>query len=219
MKQRLERLRIGLMIALLGCTVLVLSKTSLYPNQRLNTPKILLPITLNLQGWQLEVSEPIQEQQPEFQSGQRYRYLKNGSGIDIEIRHIVNTKGNIKDYLKLYESMNLSHVPTIRQSEKFGFYGVFIEDNRSYLSACINPRGKSTFTGVQFAHNRNTLDMTPDRIFPWLLGQAELRDDRCLWVIFSMPTEGDPESTYHELEDLWFSLYPDLQIRFAQSSS
>jgi cyanosortase A-associated protein len=79
---------------------------------------------------------------------------------------------------------------------------------RAYLDACINSRGGSTFTEEQFRANRIQYDVQFNRLLPWLLGQQELRDQRCLWTHLSIPlNQSSPESSYHILENAWFSWY------------
>ncbi|MCU0549615.1 MAG: cyanoexosortase A system-associated protein, partial [Leptolyngbya sp. Prado105] len=160
-------------------------------------------------NWKLQSSNRLYATQKTFESGRQYQYQQGKSTIDIEIRHLVNTEGNIKDYLQVYRSMTLQQPPDIRQKD--GFYGIFTHQDRTYLSACVNSRGGSTFSGTQFARNRNLQDIRPDRIVPWLLGAESLRDQRCLWVELSVANR-DRE----HLENVWFQLYPTLRNRFGQ---
>jgi cyanosortase A-associated protein len=211
-----ERVRFGLIILLLAGIFGVLGKINLYPNQRNTNITFILPKTLELPNWQFNASQPINKNHPQVENGKNYRYLQNGTAIDIEIHHVINTDGDVRGYLEDYKSLSLSQVPSVRQNEQTGFYGLFSEGTRSHLSACINPRGQSTFTGVQFARNRNTFDLKPERVFPWLLGQSELRDYRCLWVILSISHEGNLTNAYQLLENTWFALQPGLQLSFSK---
>lgn len=215
MVQQIERFRLGLIVLLLSSVLIVFAKINLSPNQK-HTVTFTLPSTVSLLGWQSRLSELIHENYPNFQSGRKFQYYQNKTTIDAEMRHLVNTDGDVKKYLERYRSMSLSQTPLMRHQKGVGFYGLATEGDRAYLSACINPRGESTFTGIQFGRNRNMLDLRVDRILPWLLGATELRDHRCLWVILSIQAEGNAEKNYRVLEAAWFSLYPDLQAYFSQ---
>jgi cyanosortase A-associated protein len=215
MVQQIERFRLGLIVVLFSSILIVLAKINLFPNQK-TTVTFTLPSTVSLLGWQSRTSEPIHENYPNFQSGRKFQYHQNKTTIDAEMRHLINTDGDVKQYLERYRSMSLTQAPLMRYQTGVGFYGLVTDSDRAYLSACINPRGESTFTGIQFGRNRNTLDLQVDRILPWLLGVTELRDHRCLWVILSIPAEGNAEKNYRVLEAAWFSLYTDLQAYFSQ---
>ncbi|BAU14344.1 hypothetical protein LEP3755_48910 [Leptolyngbya sp. NIES-3755] len=189
-------------------TIAVLIKAHFYPNKPTKTA-FEIPQTLNLPNWSLQSSSAINENQSNFQSGKIYQYQQNQTAIDIEVRHIVNTDGDVRDYLQVYQSIALSTSPTVRYKD--GYYAIFTHQNRSYLSACINPKGESTFTGVQFARNRNLYDIRLDRIVPWIFSATSLRDERCLWVQLSTLNR-DREG----LEKTWFDLYPNLRKQFTR---
>lgn len=188
-------------------TIAVLIKAHFYPNKPIKTA-FEIPQTLDLQNWLLKSSSVINDNQSTFQSGKNYQYQHKQNTIDIEIRHIVNTDGDIRDYLQVYQSIALTQPPTVQN--KNGFYGFFTHQNRTYLSACINPKGESTFTGVQFVRNRNLYDIRLDRIASWLFSSTSLRDERCLWVQLST-TNHDREL----LEKTWLHLYPSLRKQFS----
>ncbi len=203
---KLDRFRFAYVGMLTAGTIAVLIKAHLYPNQPA-VASFEVPTALELPNWTLKSSRSINDNQRTFQSGRDYQYQQNQNTIEIEIRHLVNTDGDIKEYLQVYEAMRLTYSPIVQQ--KNGFYGLFTHQNRSYLSACINPKGESTFTGTQFARNRNLHDIRVDRIVSWLFSSASLRDQRCLWVQLSTKN-GDRE----RLEKVWFDLYPTLRDRF-----
>lgn len=55
----------------------------------------------------------------------------------------------------------------------------------------------------------------PGRILPWLVGEAPLRDKRCLLVHMSVPTDGlTPDQANAALEDVWFAWVDWWQNRF-----
>lgn len=201
-----DRFKLIYVCVLTAGTIAVLIKAHFYPNKPIRTA-FEIPQNLELPDWSLKSSRVINDNQSTFQSGKNYQYQQKQNTIDIEIRHIINTDGDVRDYLQVYQSIALTQPPTLQN--KNGFYGVFTHQNRTYLSACINPKGESTFTGVQFARNRNLFDIRPDRIALWLFSSTSLRDERCLWVQLST-TNRDREL----LEKTWFTLYPKLRDRF-----
>lgn len=201
-----DRFKFIYVCVLTAGTIAVLIKAHFYPNKPATTA-FEVPQSLELPDWTLKSSSVINDNQMTFQSGRNYEYQQKQTTIDIEVRHIVNTDADVRQYLQVYQSINLTQPPTVQH--KNGFYGLFAYQNRSYLSACINPKGESTFTGIQFARNRNLYDIRLDRIVPWLFSAASLRDDRCLWVQLST-ANGDREL----LEKVWFKLYPTLRDRF-----
>ncbi|MBE9009394.1 cyanoexosortase A system-associated protein [Pseudanabaenaceae cyanobacterium LEGE 13415] len=204
-----DRFKFIYVCVLTASTIAVLIKAHFYPNKPIATV-FEIPHTLELSNWSLKSSSVINDNQSTFQSGRDYQYQQNQHTIDIEIRHIVNTDGDVRDYLQVYQSIALTQSASIQN--KNGFYGLFTHQNRIYLSACINPKGESTFTGVQFARNRNLFDIQPNRIALWLFSSTSLRDERCLWVQLST-TNRDREL----LEKVWLDIYPSLQSHFSKS--
>ena len=190
------------------------------------------PTAVPLSGWQLSAARPL-EHEPNNQkarqnllSSKLYRYEpntseQNASPLQIEMRYTVDTSGNVLGFLRNYTSVSLASVqPSLRDErhrEGMGYYLVFVDQQRAYLTSCINPRGESTVTLPQFRHNRYTYDMRADRIFDWLLSAEGIRDDRCLWVNMSTPLEKNlPQAAYSRLENAWSSWYHWWQPRFPQ---
>ena len=200
------------------------------------------PAAVPLSGWQLAATRPL-EQEPNNQkarqnllSGKLYSYQQtiskpnaseqntsepNASSLQIEMRYTIDTSGNVLGFLRNYTSVSLAAVqPSLRDErhrEGMGYYLVFVDQQRAYLTSCINPRGDSTVTLPQFRHNRYTYDMRADRIFHWLLNAEGIRDDRCLWVNMSTSLEKNPpQVAYSRLENAWSSWYHWWQPRFPQ---
>jgi cyanosortase A-associated protein len=99
-----------------------------------------------------------------------------------------------------------TRLPTKRSA--IGHYGLFSYQDKAYLTACINPRGGTTFTKEQFSDQRNTSMMQFDRILLWLIGKEDLRDWRCLWVNMSTPVQqSNPQAAYVILQDTWKDWY------------
>lgn len=210
-------LRLMLLATTFSGVFLVLIKSILYPapsNSTVNS--FVFPQSVPLQGWQPLASEPLVDATtapaPKV-SGRHYRYSQNSLPLDIEMRYFIGTSGDVKDFIKTYNSIQAS--PALRQKDGIGFYGLFTHQEKAHLSACINPYGGSTFTARQFKQNFNAYNLQFNRLLPWLLGQDNLQDERCLWTYLSVPLKSSsPELAYQQLEKVWFSWYQWWQPRF-----
>ncbi|MCT7983579.1 cyanoexosortase A system-associated protein [Laspinema sp. A4] len=213
-----EKLRIFLLALILGGLVSVLGKILLYPTSSKSTvTPFNFPQNIPLTDWQTLQSEPIQQdQESNIVAGTLYQYHKNNLYLDIEMRYLIKTNGDIQKMREKHLDAETSPGKlTIHHQEGIGFYGLAATAERAYLSSCINPYGGSTVTNEQFRNNRNTYDLQLSRLVPWLLGQQELRDFRCLWTILSMPLEETTaEQAYPVLENAWVSWYAWWQPRF-----
>lgn len=174
--------------------------------QTLNKTTINLPETVPLSEWQAAnfTLEKLEEESPLKSPDRRYQYIQKDVPLNIEMRYI--TSGDVE---KLVEKYQLPpSLPLVRQEDRVGFYGLFIDQNRAYLSACINPKGISTFTRKQYRQNHSINTLEWDRLLPWFLGQKQLRQRGCLWANLSIPLEdSSPEAAYQVLEKAWFSWY------------
>lgn len=186
------------------------------------------PDKLAIKGWQQFSAQPVGAQlvkditaddnNSDFVlSGKQYRYRHNNQEVDVQMRYIVSTQGDIENYLKKFtEITQVKDIQkNIRSEDGIGYYLLLTDNNQAHLTACINPRGGSTVTQAQFLHNRNNYDFTSNRIVPWLLGTAILKDNRCLWVQLSTPLNGDnSESAYRMLESVWAAKYTAWRSQF-----
>lgn len=217
-----NKLRTLLLALTFGSTLFAFGKATLNPNLGTYTP-FAFPPEVSLDGWQSLGSSPLNRPNPQltqFIAGSRYQYIHDGVPLDIDM-HYESTNGDIKAFIQNYTSINsLPSEPSqvIRQQSGVGYYVLFNYQGRAYLSSCINPRGGSTVTSEQFLKNRNTYDMQLSRLFPWLLGQEELRDWRCLWTHLSIPlnqvNNAEVERSYQILENAWFLWYRWWSSRF-----
>lgn len=179
------------------------------------------PATVPLAGWKLLGSKALDNQNYQdtgFISGRRYQYIQNDVYLDIEMRY-ETTNGEFKKFLGKYtaiKSLPKKPLPITKYQQGIGYYILFTDKNKAYLGSCINPRGGTTVSYEQFSHNRNTYDLTFKRIFPWLIGQEELRDWRCLWSYISIPVNVDtvPLADYQILEKAWWDWYQIWNRRF-----
>ncbi len=201
-----------------GSIFAALGKSFLYPTstQATATP-FTFPENIPLASWQPLESVSLEEnKEANLISGRLYPYEQNNRLLEIEMRYIIKTRGNVQRMEEQYRHQKISADPlTIHHQEGIGFYGLTATPDRAYLSSCINPYGGSTVTAEQFRDNRNTYDLRVSRLVPWLLGQQELRDFRCLWTLMSIPLEDTTaEQAYPILENAWVSWYAWWQPRF-----
>ena len=175
------------------------------------------PKVVPLPGWQLLESRSLGKPIASLPQGvnvlagsQKYFYKQNNQHLEIDMRYMVGTWGDIYAYFKKYSSINLQSgqlYQNLRQRQGVGFYTLFVYQQRAHLTACINPRGRSTVISDQFLANRQTHYFQIRRLVPWFLGQESLLDNSCLWAHMSMPLNQLPQTTYPILEQAWFSWY------------
>lgn len=217
-------IRISLLAVTLGGILLVMGKIILYPSvERAFTP-FEFPAAVPLPEWQMLESTPLPmpTEGSELKAAKRYTYQQNRWILAIEMRYLVDMEGKVsefgklEDWIKKFSTQEPSTVKlSVANTDGVGFYGFSQAEGRAYLNTCINSRGGSTATADQFMKNRNTYDLRWQRIFPWLLGQSELRDRRCLWTQMSVPLDRTtPETAYKTLETAWISWYRWWQPRF-----
>ena len=168
------------------------------------------PESIALSRWNFSSSKSINSNLThsllgEFVSGKHYRYQQNGKYLEINMRYVVDTNGDLKSFIS-NRTGDLS--PSLREDGAGGFYSVYVDSNKANLTACINPSGGSTVTDDRFRRNRMLHDNHLERIVPWLRGQTELQDKRCLWAHLSIPLDRNSlEEHYRILESVWFDWY------------
>lgn len=213
--------RIPFLAVTLFGVLLVLTKSTLLPASSNRTlTAFVFPTAVPLNGWQSLPSHPLVTPHPKhfnYLSGRQYHYIQNDLSLNIEMRYIVNTVGDVKEYIKQNTNIPLPKLVQ-RQQAGIGYYSLFTTGGKAYLSSCINPLGGTTFSDRQFKQNRNTYDLQLNRIVPWLLGQKDLKDNRCLWTHISTPLKDTtPDRTYKLLETTFFSWYQWWYSRFPNS--
>ncbi|AFZ36284.1 hypothetical protein Sta7437_2759 [Stanieria cyanosphaera PCC 7437] len=182
------------------------------------------PNQINLKSWQLIKTESlplnhVKTFQPSdrIRAEKHYIYFKNGVPLEIKMRYVVGTKGNIIELInqqtsipkQLLENADLEKIPGV------GYHILFSHDERAYLSTCINSRGYTTVTPQQFSHNRYSQDLKFSLLLPWLQGKDSFRDLRCLWVQLSIPMkESTASEAYQTLTNVWINWYDWWQLRF-----
>ena len=181
------------------------------------------PEAIILPQWQLSKSKPVESDSIEsstyisgkFIRGKHYHYLQNEKQLDIEMRYLSDTNGDLKSFIS-NQTGGLSLV--LKQDEKVGFYAIYTYKDKAYLSSCINPHGFSTITSDQFQRNLMIHNTHAKQIVPWLLGQSEFRDKRCLWAHLSMPLTDRITSDEAEqiMETAWFDWYAYWRAHYPQ---
>ncbi len=216
-----KRSRLPLLIGILVAIVVTLGHSLLQPFLSGNVPT--LPSSPALPHWELIAETPL-DRKPvdylQYVTGKRYTYRSRDQLLNIDMHYLANTDGNVAALLPDFMSPPLAVAtapPRLLQQPGGGFYSLSTDRKYAYLSACINPRGGSTVTREQFAQNRKTYDLKVDRLLPWLLGRADLRDWRCLLTQLSIATDSSaPEATYPVLETAWFDWQHWWRDRFPQ---
>ena len=221
----IEKLRLSLLTIISGSIFCVLAKTILAPATPNNTVSLfapfVFPTVVSLPEWQLLNSHLLAAPIPknlEYAAGRHYQYIQKNQTLDIEMRYMINTSGSVRFFISSILQLPSQLKLAPRQREGVGFYYLFAHEQRAYLSTCINSRGSSTVTELQFQQNRYLYDMHLSRLLAWLLGKGTFKDRRCLWMHLSTPVKNSTfEDKYKTLEQTWFDLYKWWQPRFPQS--
>ena len=201
-----KQIRISLLGITFSSVILVLGNVMLSPTIDLHTVSpFVFPEEVPLPQWQQSTSASLPQlngNHPELIAQKHYQYTQNNLLLDTEMRYL--TDGDVPKFIHDYTSISSSAV--VHQLKGVGYYGLGVDQQRAYLSACINPQGNSTFTYEQFNKNQELLEKHPQHLLSWLLGHETLQDRRCLWTHLSVPLRGSsPEATYPILEKAWFS--------------
>ncbi|MGH7998183.1 MAG: cyanoexosortase A system-associated protein [Brasilonema sp.] len=213
-----KQIRIPLLALTLSGVLFVLGSVVLLPTKDKPTvTPFIFPKEVPLAQWQFTISRPLPEQTKKIYkviAQKHYRYLNNNLVLDIEMRYLKD--GDVVRLLQDFSFISSSGV--VRQQKGVGYYGLGVEKQQAYLSACINPQGGSTFTNEQFRKNLYSQAMKPQRLLSWVLSQEQLQDNRCLWAHLSIPLKNSsPEAAYQVLENAWFSWYRWWEPRFPKS--
>lgn len=224
-----QSLRSGLLAITFTSITLILWQT-LFTNQTQSPDKAQLkpfdfPKTVPLDRWKPIEATPLQTlKEPHTINGQQYEYLDQEQKLQIETRYEPYTDGNVSRLLVVYTPIEAATVNlNLRYQEDTGYYTLFADDEQLYLSACINSQGGSTVTEQQFIRNRYGNDLTPQRIFWWILGQNDLLDVSCLWTLISTPLHPEVRENselltqkIEVLETAWFDWYGWWQTRLSR---
>lgn len=215
-----KQTRISILAVTLGGVMLVAGKSIFFPNLgNRAAAEYNFPESVPLAEWQMVESLPLKiADTSQVKAARKYRYKKNSLSLEVEMRYVLQTNGDVPSMMQghtiLKSSPGKLAVATI---PGMGFYGILQQQNRLYLSSCINPRGGATVDAEQFRYNRNTQDIRFDRLLFWLLGKGTIQDNRCLWAQMSVPlNKTTPEEASKVLQNAWVSWHRWWQPRFPQ---
>ncbi|MBD2214894.1 cyanoexosortase A system-associated protein [Nostoc linckia FACHB-104] len=165
---------------------------------------------LTVKYWsQPKLNQDTDIKPPIVQSGKDYSYIKNDQQLELQMRYVINTRGEPNPFIQpLSKNLIQESQKNIRYVKGIGYYTLYSDSKQAYLSACINPRGGSTVSSNQFMQNRYNHDLTWNRVLPWIFGQGVLRNNRCIWTQLSIPLNGEVDSSiYPVLESFWSENY------------
>lgn len=228
----MRQLLLGVNVAI---AALVLGKTLLDPN--IGQPRPFeLPETVELSQWTLTNSEELEPftlntgEADYADEGQRYTYVLNTNAasspaavatLTVEQRYMIDTNGFIERLLMGHKAFqedlavldekggDTSTVDAdVQYKLGLGYSGLFQVGETTYLSACVNPRGESTFFIDHFLHNQSIYDRDPTRLFSVLFGRQAWTDQRCLWTHMAL----SPGASGVELSDSSTLPSQDLQV-------
>jgi cyanosortase A-associated protein len=201
---------------------------SLFIPRYQDRPKFKLPDQVSLSEWRSLSSEnllPMVQKHQEAKVADARRYLYTSLTQDtlrIDVLYIKASAVMPKSIELLNLKYSLDSL-NIRHQKMIGHYALFNDQDRVYLSSCINPRGLSTVTEDQLISNRNYYDFTPDRIGAYLLGFSYIRDNRCLFTVMSVPLEkaqisnlqnNSLDNHHQKLEKAWTNWYQKWENNF-----
>lgn len=212
--------RVSLLAVTLAGVLLVAGKLTFSPSTgNPSATQFEFPESVPLAEWQMQESAPLTiSNTSEVKAGRKYEYQKNSIALEIEMRYVVETNGDVESMMKGHTILKSSPGKlALASSQGAGFHGILQQQNRLYLSSCINPSGGATVNAEQFRYNRNTRDWQANRILFWLLGRGNIQDRRCLWTQMSVPLDKTtPETAKKILENAWVSWYGWWQPRFPE---
>lgn len=183
------------------------------PVQKPSPPSYTFPASIPLSGWQFVQATPIGLQKRYTPSlatslddltiaGQSYRYLRNGKPLNIEMRYFQDYS-SISDILR-ESTIQLERINFAPERSTVGAHAIYQRSNQLFITACIPATRETTITDGELRSAQSRPDVLIPRALPWFLGQARLRDLRCLWTRISTPINpSSPTATEAELEQAW----------------
>ena len=223
-----QKFRFGLLALLVSSSLLILGR-SLFDDSIGKPTPFVFPNQIEFAQAETKLLEAKQSEtitdtkefygKPRYLYGKSYKYSLDEMPVDIDLRYVIGTDGDLPLYLKELGNIEIKE-DELRQKTVFkapiGHYATFDFQNRTYLTACINPRGISTVTKEQFEDNASDRALDRDVVIGWLLGQKDLRDRRCLWTVMSTPItpDSDRNAANQKLEKTWISWYEWWKSRF-----
>ncbi len=188
-----------------------------------NKSKFQLPNQVSLNTWRLNSSNNLQQAlQNGALSAKQYSYSSSAqSGLRVDALYI-NGVVSIPKSLEIIGLKYPSHKLRISYLEKVGYYALFLDQERLYLSSCINSRGFTTVTEEQFIYHR-PLDLSFRHISAYLIGTRDLFNSHCLLTTLSIPLDKNnmvnPQTIYMDknaqtLEKAWIDWHQNWKDHF-----
>jgi cyanosortase A-associated protein len=215
-KSRFKLLKnIKIFCLIIACTSVFFAISICLFNSNLKThSKLQLPSQISLANWQLKESKILNiSLDNDATSAQQYLYISSPRNI-LRIDAIyTNGTVSISKSLEMIGVKSSNNNLSMRYLEKVGYYALFSDQERAYLSSCINSLGMTTVTEEQFINNR-PLEITWRHISAYLMGTSDLFDDRCLFTTISIPIEKNDlvgknnsslDKKYQTLEKAWIN--------------
>ena len=166
------------------------------------------PPEITLPSWQLLETQGMTtgNQPPGWHYRLQHRRLEPKMTAQILTVYQPYSDGNVSRLVAAYTEAKpaMVYIHTLEHPET-GYFGAFLFQDQAYLSACVNPRGRSTVTEQQFAGNRYRYNL---QLWKGLSGQGDWSDSRCLWTLLSTaiaPQSSPAEiaETFENLETAW----------------
>ncbi|OIP77443.1 MAG: hypothetical protein AUK48_03955 [Oscillatoriales cyanobacterium CG2_30_44_21] len=219
------------LIAIASVSAIAMGASLLLPNFK-NRPKFQLPEQISLPDLNFQSSNKLNNSNElnnsNISSIRQYIYTFSDDSLKQELRidtAYILSSATVPSSLSVlaikYPSKNIE----TRLIEGLGYFALFTYEQRAYLAACINPRGGSTVTLEQFNNNRYKYDISPERVARYLIGVADLRDDRCILTALSIALDSDItpqnkemlEPIYQKLQRSWSNWFANWQSNFPEN--
>lgn len=218
-----SNLRLGfvavLAIAVLAQFGVTLARPGIDKDAPAKVTVVPYPKDVPLPGWKLATSEPKKAPHELMNDGYLYTYNNGNATLTAQAHLEVDKAGAVNQYLMLNGIRISPAILTVKQDPERGTYSIVKQLDKTYLAACLNASGKSTFEQGELTKNRYQYGISPMGIMGWIAGFNGLTDNRCLLTIMAMPVT-EPKELNHEknatqLEAAWKNWYdwwkPQLQ--------
>lgn len=218
----LKKIKIFCLMTVFTASSIAISISLLLPLTK-NKSKFQFPNQVSLNTWQLNSSNNLQQAlQNGALSAKQYSY-SSSTQSDLRVDALyINGVISIPKSLEIIGLKYPSNKLRIGYLEKVGYYALFFEQERLYLSSCINSRGFTTVTEEQFIYHR-PLDLSFSHISAYLMGTRDLFNSHCLFTTLSIPMDKNnivnPQTIYmsknaQTLEKVWIAWHQNWKNNF-----
>jgi len=202
-----KKVQLGLLAALTVSAMSISIKAVVLPPKRFTN----LPLSIPLKNWTILSAKSTQERSDSL-SSRHYIYRRSTSMLKIET--YLMQDGDVKRFLLTHPStQNAGNVLKVKFHPEIGFYGFLVQNQRLYLTACINPSKKSTVTIQQF-NSVKIHKLSFQYISNWLFNREESFEQPCLWTLMSIPLSNQNQlnlttqvEAVHLLEHAWMDWF------------